>query len=148
MFDHLDPMPADPILSVVTAYRADPRPEKIDLGIGIYRDSAGVTPIMAAVREAEAKLLASQTTKAYVSPLGDEVFNSAMIDQVFGPHEQRPRLRAIQTPGGSGALRMLADLVIGARPGATIWLSRPTWPNHKLIFGSAGLEMRDAEPEP
>ncbi|MEM7226544.1 MAG: amino acid aminotransferase [Pseudomonadota bacterium] len=144
MFDHFEPMAADPILSVVTAYRADQRPEKMDLGIGIYRDESGATPIMAAVREAEARLIESETTKAYVSPIGDEVFNGKLVDQIFGQdHPERSRVRAIQTPGGSGALRMLADLVRSARPEAKMWLSEPTWPNHKLIFGSAGFEMID-----
>ena len=144
MFDHFEPLAADPILSVVTAFRADPRPEKMDLGIGIYRDAAGATPIMAAVREAEARLLASETTKAYVSPSGDEAFNGKMVEQIFGQdHPERARVRALHTPGGSGALRMLADLVKAARPEAKMWISEPTWPNHKLIFGAAGFQMRD-----
>ena len=143
MFDHFSPVPQDPILSTVVAYRADDRADKIDLGVGVYRDAQGATPIMAAVREAEARLLETETTKAYVAPVGDEVFNGAIIDLLFGDHEQRSRIRAIQTPGGSGALRMLSDLVNKARPGATIWLSAPTWPNHKIILGAAGLTLRE-----
>ena len=144
MFDHFAPIGDDPILSVVTAFRADSRPEKMDLGIGIYRDAAGATPIMAAVREAEARLISSETTKAYVSPSGDEVFNGKLVEQIFGQdHPERDRARALHTPGGSGALRMLADLIRAARPEAKLWLSDPTWPNHELIFGSAGFQMRD-----
>lgn len=141
MFEELEALEADPILGVMLAYRADPRPEKIDLGVGIYKDSEGSTPIMAAVREAEQRLLASQTTKAYVSPSGDESFNAAMCDIVFGADRQADRVRAIQTPGGSGALRVVMSLIKNTRPDATLWLSEPTWPNHHILAGAAGLTV-------
>ena len=142
MFEHLKALEADPILNVMTAYRADSRSDKIDLGIGIYKDSRGQTPVMAAVREAEQRLHASQTTKAYVAPVGDETFNQAMIGLVFGAGCAVERIRAVQTPGGSGALRMVMDLVKDARPDAALWLSDPTWPNHHMLAGSAGLNTR------
>ena len=141
MFEDLEALEADPILGVLLAYRADPRPEKIDLGIGIYKDSDGSTPIMAAVREAEQRLLASQTTKAYVAPGGDESFNAAMCDIVFGADRTTDRVRAIQTPGGSGALRVVMSLIKNTRPDATLWLSEPTWPNHHILAGAAGLTV-------
>jgi aromatic-amino-acid transaminase len=141
MFEHLKVLAADPILTVVTAYRADPRPGQIDLGIGVYKDAEGATPIMAAVRDAQQRLLGLQTTKAYVGPTGDESFNQAMIELVFGADRPGERVRAIQTPGGSGALRMAMDLIKNARPDATIWLSDPTWPNHHLLAASAGLKI-------
>ncbi len=141
MFEDMEALEADPILGVMLAYRADPRPEKIDLGVGIYKDSDGATPIMAAVREAEQRLLASQTTKAYVSPGGDESFNAAMCDVVFGADRKADRVRAIQTPGGSGALRVLMSLIKNTRPDATLWLSEPTWPNHHILAGAAGLTV-------
>lgn len=141
MFEDLEALEADPILGVLLAYRADPRPEKIDLGIGIYRDSDGATPVMAAVREAEQRLFAAQTTKAYVAPGGDESFNAAMCDLVFGASRKADRVRAIQTPGGSGALRVIMSLIKTTRPDATLWLSEPTWPNHHILAGSAGLTV-------
>ena len=142
MFEDLKALEADPILNVMTAFRADPRPDKIDLGIGIYKDARGQTPVMAAVREAEEQLLARQTTKAYVAPVGDESFNEAMIGLVFGADCAVERIRAVQTPGGSGALRMVMDLTKSARPDTTLWLSEPTWPNHHILASAAGLAIR------
>ncbi|MEM7124590.1 MAG: amino acid aminotransferase [Pseudomonadota bacterium] len=141
MFEDLEALEADPILGVMLAYRADARAEKIDLGIGIYKDSEGSTPIMAAVREAEKRLFASQTTKAYVAPGGDETFNAAMCDVVFGTDRPAGRVRAIQTPGGSGALRVVMDLIKNTRPDATLWVSEPTWPNHHILAGAAALTV-------
>ncbi len=142
MFETLQTPPPDKILALSVAFRADPRADKIDLGVGVYKDEAGVTVILRAVKEAERRLLATQTTKTYVSPAGDEGFNAAMIDLVFGPDAPKQRLRGVQAPGGSGAVRLLAELVARAERGATVWLPEPTWPNHQGILRQAGLAFR------
>jgi aromatic-amino-acid transaminase len=142
MFETLQTPPPDKILALSVAFRADPRADKIDLGVGVYKDEAGETVILRAVKEAERRLLAGQTTKTYVSPAGDEGFNAAMIDLVFGPDAPKERLRGVQAPGGSGAVRLLAELVARAERGATVWLPEPTWPNHQGILRQAGLAFR------
>ncbi|HYE00102.1 MAG TPA: amino acid aminotransferase [Alphaproteobacteria bacterium] len=142
MFESLEVAPPDGILAVIAAYRADPRPQKIDLGVGVYRDSAGRTPVLAAVREAERRLFDAQDTKTYVGMAGDVGFNAAMTRLVFAESAPADRIRAVQTPGGSGALRVLAELLRRAKPGATVWVSDPTWPNHEPIVRAAGLQTR------
>ena len=139
MFEALTPPPPDGILALSAAYRADPRPGKLDLGVGVYKDAAGRTPIMRAVKEAERRILAAQDTKTYLSPAGDEGFSAAMLGLVFGDSVPRERLSAVQATGGTGAVRMLADLVARAERGATVWLSDPTWPNHGPLMKAAGL---------
>ncbi len=141
MFEQLTEGAKDPILSLSVAFREDPRPERIDLGIGVYRNSAGDTPIMAAVRVAQQELAHSQTTKSYVGLTGNEAFNSAMLDLLLGDSAARQRAVAIQTPGASGALRLLADLIRMARPGATVWMSDPSYVNHAPIMRAAGLKV-------
>ncbi|MDR7032604.1 amino acid aminotransferase [Mesorhizobium sp. BE184] len=143
MLDHLQPAPADKILALIGLYRADPRADKVDLGVGVYKDSAGRTPVMRAVREAEKRLLETQETKTYLGLAGDTAFNSAMAALVFGPAADSSRIRAAQAPGGSGALRLAAELLNRARPGTKVWVSNPTWPNHMPIMREAGLETRD-----
>lgn len=143
MFEVLQPAPADKILALIGLYRADPRPGKVDLGVGVYKDRDGKTPVMRAVREAEKRLLQSRDTKTYLGLAGDTGFNTAMAGLVFGPAAEFSRIRAAQAPGGSGALRLVAELLKKTRSDATIWLSDPTWPNHMPVMRAAGLEIRE-----
>ncbi|MGX5805703.1 amino acid aminotransferase [Bradyrhizobium sp. Arg314] len=143
MFETLQPAPADKILALIGLYRNDPRPGKVDLGVGVYKDTDGRTPVMRAVREAEKRLLASQDTKTYLGLAGDTGFNAAMIKLAFGEKADPSRIRAAQAPGGSGALRLVAELLQRTRAGATVWLSDPTWPNHLPVMRAAGLQVRD-----
>jgi aspartate/tyrosine/aromatic aminotransferase len=143
MFETLQPAQPDKILALIGMYRDDPRPGKIDLGVGVYKDEAGKTAIMQAVREAEQRLYRAQDTKSYLGLAGDVAFNAAMIKLVFGANADTMRTRACQAPGGSGALRILAELLAQARSGATLWLSDPTWPNHVPLIRAAGLATRD-----
>ncbi|MBB3609891.1 amino acid aminotransferase [Rhizobium sp. BK602] len=140
MFETLTVAPPDKILSLSVLYRNDARPTKMDLGVGVYKDSQGATVIMRAVREAEKRLYESQTTKTYVGMAGDEGFNKAMLKLVFGDDTDLSRMFACQTAGGSGALRTIADLLAKARPDATIWMSDPTWANHVPIAKAAGFK--------
>ena len=144
MFDRLNAVPPDPILGIISAYAADPSPKKIDLGIGVYRDEQGNTPILECVKKAEQILDSTQTTKSYLGPPGVAGFNSAITRLIFGEDSavvNEDRVRTIQTPGGTGALRVGADLINAASPAATIWASDPTWANHDAIFPAAGLRM-------
>jgi aspartate/tyrosine/aromatic aminotransferase len=143
MFEHLQPAPADKILALIGLYRADPRPDKVDLGVGVYKDRDGKTPVMRAVREAEKRLLQSQDSKTYLGLAGETGFNTAMARLVFGPAAELTRIRAAQAPGGSGALRLVAELLKRTRSDATIWLSDPTWPNHMPVMRAAGLQIRE-----
>ncbi|RWG23259.1 MAG: aspartate/tyrosine/aromatic aminotransferase [Mesorhizobium sp.] len=143
MFETLQPAPADKILALIGLYHADTRPGKVDLGVGVYKDRNGRTPVMRAVREAEKRLLAGQDTKTYLGLAGDIGFNAAMIRLAFGDNADHSRIRAAQAPGGSGALRLVAELLQRTRPGATVWLSDPTWPNHQPVMRAAGLQVRD-----
>ena len=143
MFEDLQPAPTDKILALIGLYRNDPRPGKVDLGVGVYKDIDGRTPVMRAVREAEKRLLASQDTKTYLGLAGDTGFNAAMIKLAFGEKADHSRIRAAQAPGGSGALRLVAELLQRTRAGATVWLSDPTWPNHPPVMRAAGLKVRD-----
>jgi len=144
MFDRLEAVPPDPILGIISAFAADPSTRKIDLGIGVYRDEQGNTPILDCVQQAEQILDSSQTTKSYLGPPGVTGFNSAMTRLIFGEDSSvlmDDRVRTIQTPGGTGALRVGADLIKEAMPEATVWASDPTWANHTAIFPAAGLKM-------
>jgi aromatic-amino-acid transaminase len=141
MFESLETAAPDAIFAVMAAVRADPRPHKIDLSIGVYHDRERRSPIMRAVREAERRLLASEATKSYLALAGHDRFNAGMTALVFGDLA-RDRIRAAQTPGGTGAVRVLAELVKRARPDARLWLSAPTWPNHPPVMRAAGLETR------
>ncbi|MGR9473541.1 amino acid aminotransferase [Rhizobium leguminosarum] len=141
MFETLTAAPPDKILSLSVLYRNDARPTKMDLGVGVYKDSQGATVIMRAVRDAEKRLYESQTSKTYVGMAGDEGFNKAMLKLVFGEKVDLSRMFACQTAGGSGALRTIADLLVKARPDATVWLSDPTWVNHVPILKAAGLNI-------
>ncbi|MGF1784826.1 aspartate/tyrosine/aromatic aminotransferase [Photobacterium swingsii] len=142
MFKQLSPAQLDPILSLSLAYREDVRADKVDLGIGVYRNTAGETPIMQAVQKAQQLLLAEQTTKAYVGLAGDEVFNQSMMDLLLKGTSAHSRAAAVQTPGASGALRMLADLMHIAQPDTTVWLTNPSYVNHKPVMEAAGLKVK------
>ncbi|RVD24952.1 aminotransferase class I/II-fold pyridoxal phosphate-dependent enzyme, partial [Mesorhizobium sp. M4B.F.Ca.ET.017.02.2.1] len=143
MFETLQPAPADKILALIGLYRADPRPGKVDLGVGVYKDRDGKTPVMRALREAEKRLLQSQDTKTYLGLAGDTGFNAAMAKLTFGDKADLSRVRTAQAPGGSGALRLVAELLKRTRADATVWLSDPTWPNHMPVMRAAGLQIRD-----
>lgn len=142
MFKQLAEAQLDPILSLSGAYRDDPRAEKMDLGIGVYRNSQGVTPIMHAIQLAQQQVMATQTTKAYVGLAGNEQFNQSMMDLLLLGTSAHTRAAAVQTPGASGALRMLADLIHLAQPDTTVWISNPSYVNHKPIMEAAGLKVR------
>ncbi len=146
MFETLPLLPADPILGLSIAYAKDTNPLKVDLGVGVYKNDAGVTPIMAAVAEAEKIRFKNETTKAYTAPAGYPGANEASTRLVFGeghPAVIANRVRTIQAPGGCGALRVAAELIQRAKPGATLWVSTPTWANHIPLLGSAGLKLRE-----
>jgi aromatic-amino-acid transaminase len=140
MFETLTLPPPDKILGLSVLYRNDPRPQKMDLGVGVYKDRAGDTVIMRAVREAEKRLYDAQKTKTYVGMAGDEGFNKAMLGLVFGEGADLSRMFACQTTGGSGALRTITDLLKKARPDATLWMSDPTWANHVPIAKAGGFK--------
>lgn len=145
MLDALEPLPADPILGLIGAYQSDPNPDKVDLGAGVYRDAGGTTPVFAAVRTAEQRLIADQRTKSYVAPPGDPAFIGGVTRELFGDHHPAVvagRAGAVQAPGGCGALRLGAELIQRVRPGAPLWVSTPTWPNHQPLLGDAGLTIR------
>lgn len=143
MFASLEPLPPDPILGVTAAFRADAFPDKVDLGVGVYRDERGNTPVPAAVREAERVMLARQATKTYVGPAGNPEFNERIGTLALGPLATglRDRVATIQTVGGCGALRVGADLIRAASPGAVVHVSDPTWANHEPLLGNSGLAL-------
>ncbi|MEL7106046.1 MAG: amino acid aminotransferase [Pseudomonadota bacterium] len=142
MFDRLTDQPPDKIIALGQAYRADPRETKIDLGVGVYKNADGVTPIMRAVKSAGTQLLASETTKSYTGMLGDPVYREALGDLILGPGAHSDRRATAATPGGTGAVRQGLELVMLARPDATVWVSDPTWPNHVSILKHLGITTR------
>jgi aromatic-amino-acid transaminase len=142
-FNALTPQPADALLGLIALYRNDSRAEKIDLGVGVFRTDAGDTPVMRSVKAAEAILLKEQTSKSYLGAEGDAVYAHLLAEVAFGPELARsPRITGVQTPGGTGALRLGAELLQRARPHATVWIGAPTWPNHGPIFAEAGLSVQ------
>ncbi len=144
MFQQLRALAPDSILGLMAKYRADPAPHKVDLGVGVYRDLAGNTPVLDSVRRAEREVLATQTTKAYVAPAGREEFNHAVEEMVLGalhPVRRDRRVRTVQAPGGCGALRVGAELMRAAAPATTVYVSDPTWGNHLPLLGSSGMRL-------
>ncbi|MEP6388407.1 MAG: amino acid aminotransferase [Halioglobus sp.] len=142
MLDSLERLPPDSILGLAAIARADTNPNKIDLTVGVYMDESGITPVFDAIASAQRTLVQNETTKVYMPPAGDEQFNLGMRKLVLG--EDSPALRdnrvsSIQTPGGCGALRIGAEIIQAARPGAKVWVSDPTWPVHIPLLGSVGL---------
>ncbi len=142
VFEGLQPQPADALLALIGLFRDDQRAGKIDLGVGTYRDEGGGTPIMGAVKAAERRLAESQPTKAYLGPEGDQRFVELLRPIAFGAADAHAgRLAGVQTPGGSGALRLGGELIAAARPGARVWLGTPTWPNHRPVLEAAGMTV-------
>ncbi|MGV6812229.1 MAG: amino acid aminotransferase [Brevirhabdus sp.] len=143
MLTNLKPQPADKILALMQAYREDPREQKIDLGVGVYKNALGVTPVMRAIKAAEHQLWETETTKAYTGLAGDPAYADAMIGLVLGDAVPRDRMAAVATPGGTGAIRQGLELIRLANPDATVWLSAPTWPNHPSIIKYLGMAMQE-----
>ena len=143
MFDTLDELPPDPILGVTAAFRRDTYPLKVDLGVGVYRDDRGITPVPEAVRAAERALLAEQTTKTYVGPAGNLEFNERIVALALGSLAGAlgARVATIQTVGGCGALRLGTEMIRVSNPEAVIHVPSPTWANHEPLVGSSGLRL-------
>lgn len=144
MFQHLTPMPADPILGLMAAFRADSNPHKIDLGVGVYKDERGNTTVMRAVKQAERQLLETQQSKTYVGPAGATGFNELAARLILGDELAdglRDRRTTFQVPGGCGGLRLAAEFINKSKPGARIFVSDPTWANHIPLLGEAGLQI-------
>ena len=139
MLKDLTPQPPDKIMELMAQFRADPREDKLDLGVGVYKDAEGRTPVMKAVKEAEARLLKAQDSKSYVGLLGDQGFVDAMRELVLGDSVDPARIAGGQAPGGTGAIHQLLELVKLVRPNATVWYSDPTWPNHPAMVRHLGL---------
>ncbi|MBP6877446.1 MAG: aspartate/tyrosine/aromatic aminotransferase [Phenylobacterium sp.] len=139
LFAGLKAQAPDPLLSLIALYKNDPRTQKLDLGVGVYRDAAGDTPVFGAMKAAERVLLETQATKAYLGPEGDFGFLEAIAPVVFGKGRAGEGLFAVQTPGGTGALRLAAELANAGTPGAKIWMGTPSWPIHAPIFRQAGM---------
>ncbi|MBT5928816.1 MAG: aminotransferase class I/II-fold pyridoxal phosphate-dependent enzyme, partial [Rhodobacteraceae bacterium] len=141
MFETLKPQPADKILALVQKFKEDPRPQKIDLGVGVYKNAEGVTPVMRAVKAAEHQLWQDETTKAYVGLTGDPAFSDGMIKMILGDAVPRGAVAAAATPGGTGAVRQAFELVRLANPDVRVFVSNPTWPNHVSMLRYLGIEM-------
>jgi len=144
MFSELKQLPADPILGLSVKFKADTNPNKIDLGAGIYKDEAGHTPVLACVKTAEKYRTENETSKAYLGQAGSALFNEKMTALMLGEHRviAENRIRTISTPGGTGALRIAGEFINTCKPGATIWVSNPTWANHPGVFSAAGLNVK------
>ena len=142
MFEVLTPQPQDKILSLMQMFKDDPRDHKIDLGVGVYKDATGLTPVMRAVKTAERQLWETETTKTYTGLAGDPGFNAAMLDLILGPG-YADRAAVAATPGGTGAIRQAFELFRMAAPDKRIWMSGPTWPNHPSIARHLGIGMAE-----
>jgi aspartate/tyrosine/aromatic aminotransferase len=142
LLDRLEAQPADSLIALIALAEADPRETKIDVGVGVYRDAAGGTPILKCVKAAEKILWETQRTKAYIGSQGDARFTDLIKPIVLGDAlAADERIIGLQTPGGCGALRLGAELIAKASPGARIFVGEPTWPNHQPLIASAGVEM-------
>ncbi|MFC3612476.1 aromatic amino acid transaminase [Lutimaribacter marinistellae] len=140
MFENLKEQPADKILALMQMYRDDPREQKIDLGVGVYKNAEGITPVMRAVKAAEKRIWEEQQTKSYTGLAGDPAFADAMIGLVLDGAVDRDRIAAVATPGGTGACRQAFELIRMANPKARVFVSDPTWPNHLSILNYLGME--------
>jgi len=144
-FDQIPRVPGDPILGLMDLYRADPNPAKLDLGVGVYKDAQGLTPIPRAVKLAEQRLVDSEQTKSYIGGHGDAQFGALLLRQVLGSRAialGEQRAGCTQAPGGTGALRLAGEFIAKCLPGRSIWLSDPTWPIHETLFTAAGLRVQ------
>jgi len=140
MFNLLKPQPADKILALMAVFREDPREDKIDLGVGVYKDATGNTPVMRAIKAAEHRLWQEQTSKAYVGLVGDPAYSDAMIKLILDGAVARENIAAAATPGGTGAVRQAFELIRMANPSARVFVSNPTWPNHTSILNYLKIE--------
>ena len=142
MFESLQAASADAILGLIAEHKNDSRAQKIDLGVGVYRTEEGETPVLDVVKKAEQILVDTQDSKAYIGTAGAADFNAAMQALTFGDSAPNDRLSTIQTPGGSGSLRVAAGMILRASPDASVWVSEPTWANHVPLLGGAGLNLK------
>jgi len=142
MLETLTAQPQDKILQLIAMYRDDPRTSKIDLGVGVYKDSTGLTPVMRAVKAAEKRLWEVETTKTYTGLAGEPAFNAALFQMILGPNFA-DRAASVATPGGTGAIRQALELIRLSNPKAKVWLSAPTWPNHPSIIKYLGMPMAE-----
>lgn len=145
MFSHLQPVATDPILGLMAAYKEDPNPLKVDLGVGVYKDEQGHTAVLDCVKKAEKLRLDHEDSKTYIGMAGDLSFNAHIEKLAFGPHKVlfEGRTTTAHTPGGTGALRVAAEFIKRANPDATIWVTNPTWANHISMFQAAGLKVKE-----
>jgi len=139
----LPPVNSDSLLALIALCDADPRPEKIDVGVGVFRDAVGNTPILKVMKEAEQRLVDTQVTKAYLGSAGDKRFAELLRPILLGHHADDERITGLQTPGGCGALRLGFELIAAANPGARVFVGTPTWPNHPPLIRSVRLEQVD-----
>jgi len=145
MFDAIQPAAPDAILGLTEAFNKDDRPGKVNLGVGVYKDASGKTPVLASVKEAERWLVETEASKSYKPIDGDPAYAACVQKMLFGadsPIVTEKRAATSHTPGGTGALRVAGDYLHTNHPGATLWLSDETWPNHPPIFQAAGLPMK------
>jgi aspartate aminotransferase len=143
MLNALNPQPQDKILQLIQMYKDDPRSTKIDLGVGVYKDATGLTPVMRAVKTAEKQLWEAETTKTYTGLAGDPAYATALQSLILGDTVPADRLSAVATPGGTGAIRQALELIRLASAEATVWISNPTWPNHPSIIRYLGMKMAE-----
>ncbi|WP_462151652.1 amino acid aminotransferase [Pseudoalteromonas xiamenensis] len=145
MFSALKPLPTDPILGLMAAFKQDTNPNKIDLGVGVYKDEQGNTPVLRAVKKAEAFRLENETTKSYIGLAGNLDFCQKMESLLLGEHKAllANRVRTAQTPGGTGSLRVAAEFIKRCNTNATVWVTTPTWANHISLFEAAGLGVKE-----
>ena len=146
MFEHVEPAPPDAILGLTEAFKKDAHSQKINLGVGVYQNDKGITPVLASVKEAEQILLSREKSKSYLPISGDQAYGRLVQQLLFGEGSDilnSGRLQTAQTTGGTGALRIGAELLKLFYPNSTIWMSAPTWANHKGIFSAAGFKIRE-----
>ncbi|HEY6662150.1 MAG TPA: amino acid aminotransferase [Sphingomicrobium sp.] len=139
----LPPVESDSLLKLIALANADPRSDKIDVGVGVFRDAIGNTPILKVMKDAEQRLVDSQETKAYLGSAGDKRFAELLRPILLGEHAEDERIAGLQTPGGCGALRLGFELIATANPGARVLVGTPTWPNHPPIISAVGLTQVD-----
>ena len=142
MLENLPAQAPDKIIELIGLFKADTRTDKIDLGVGVYKDARGETPVMRSVKAAERQLVEAQESKSYVGLMGDLQFCDVMRALVLGDAVDGARVVSAQTPGGTGAIRQLYQMVQLGAPDATLWMSDPTWPNHPAIAKSMGMSMQ------
>lgn len=145
MFANLHALPSDPILGLLAKYRDDSNPNKIDLGVGVYKNEVGETTVLNCVKKAEQYRTDTETSKVYLGPTGSPLFNDEISKLIFGENHKvlhENRTRTVSTPGGTGALRVAAEFIKSCKAGDTIWVSNPTWANHTGLFEAAGLTVK------